>query len=136
MEVYSPIELPKDEGLVKKLKGKLVEYGKRINDEREKILERNPHIDFNLLSGELATNHSSCKFFILSRLLDRKLVEVDDLFKEYLAESKTAEINLKFREGIYSYFIYCFNNAYKVIKNYCETEGADIKGGTGLSRFF
>lgn len=98
------IKLPKDKELVKNLQKKLKEYKKRL---KEKF-------------SDLYRIDAICKIAVLEPLLQNGIVDTKNL----LAELKRGTPGFEPGDRL--------DNAYAVIKDYCETGGMNNHGGTGL----
>lgn len=100
------IILPEDKKRRQQLKNKLEEYEKRISPHRHPGLQM----------------HAICKKIILERLLKEGEINTWNLSLE-MAKTYGSDFNLD-----------DFNDACGVIDDYCQTGGANVKGGTGLPK--
>lgn len=105
------IRMPDDPQIKNKLKKKLFDYEKRIQKLREKCKHNNP---------ELACNSSpGYKAQIVRRLITVGEVRTSEMVKEIKEEFGTLDCDM-------------FNNAAKVIYDYCRTGGKNVKSGSGF----
>ena len=111
------IELPTDEALVNKLKNKLQEYIKRLKQAEVSMYQAPEVIAQN-------TNDTRYKIFVLGELLKEGKVD-EEMLKEKVKVAILKENQVIFDEN-------SFNNAITVIKDYVETGGKNVSGGTGF----
>ena len=102
----SAIEIPHDEQHVARLQAKYAEYEQRSELNRNKV----PEALFDL----------HCKITILKAVLTEGVANHDTLEKQ-IADDYCE-----------SFYPYKFEDAWEVIADYVETEGVNIRGGTGL----
>ncbi len=112
--------LPKDKKLVAKLRRKLEEYKHRIESYHEQHPNQHPVFREIVLAIEI------CKMTILEQLLANGKVVAWDASKKFIEERQKKDKDSAPK------FVDAWMRAWPVIKDYCETGGAKIHGGTGL----
>ena len=110
-EEFPVIELPQDEAKIARLDQKLIEYLGRIR----KLRKENPYQP----PEDPMFRDAEYKITILGSLLKKGSVNARDISRE---------LNQKFN----GFDKARFENAYKVINDYCKTGGEHARGGTGL----
>jgi hypothetical protein len=108
---FPKITLPDDEDIIKALQDKLAEYRERLEKQRAEGPYREPSRFSNDMEYRIA---------ILEKLLTDEKVD---------AQKLSEEIREKYGDYLDTR---TFENSSAVVKNYAETSGKDLKGGTGL----
>ncbi len=105
------IRLSNDPEIKNKLKKKLFDYEKRIQKLKQECTHNNPELALNSSPGY--------KALIVRRLITVGEVKTPEMAKEIKEEFGTLNVEL-------------FNNATKVIYDYCRTGGKNVKSGSGF----
>jgi hypothetical protein len=108
---YLNIRLPDDPLIKIRLKKKLTEYEKRLEKLKQECKHNNPELAFNSSPGYKAQ--------IVRRLITVGEVKTPEMAKEIKEEFGTLDFDM-------------FNNAAKVIYDYCRTGGKNVRSGTGF----
>ncbi|RJP46561.1 MAG: hypothetical protein C4548_02445 [Desulfobacteraceae bacterium] len=108
---YLNIRLPDDPLIKTRLKKKLSEYEKRLEKLKKDCKHNNPDLACNSSPGYKAQ--------IVRRLITVGEVKTPDMAKEIKEEFGTIDFDK-------------FNNAAKVIFDYCRTGGQNVKSGSGF----
>ena len=106
----SDIELPEDEKIIKALKNKKEEYSKRIEEQ----IRKDPHFSPDVMPDFYY------RIAMLKELLTNKKINAEELSKKLKKEYG----------GLLNNRAFC--SSYSVIKDYVETGGKNLEGGTGL----
>ena len=105
------IRLPGDPEIKNKLKKKLFDYERRIQKIKQEHKHDNPVLALNSSPGYKAE--------IVRRLITVGEVKTSEMAKEIKEEIGTLDVEL-------------YNNAAKVIYDYCRTGGKNVKSGSGF----
>ena len=105
------IRLPNNPEIKNKLKKKLFDYERRIQKIKQEQKHNNPELALNSSPGYKAE--------IVRRLITVGEVRTPEMAKEIKEEFGTLDYDL-------------FNNAVKVIYDYCRTGGKNVKNGSGF----